>query len=240
MGLISKSVASPSLFTTMRSMVNKQVDEIKCHTYARIISVDTKLKRITVQPLIKQPKRIFGNYKKLLELAPIKNIPYIQLVEPVVGQDCILLHLDNSINSPISKKGFIKFSKGKHKMSACIALCIGYSMTELNTTPINIPNQIHPIDSIYISMGKEEPGDLFGGVWERLSGVFLYANPTPVSPSRHVKGGSKTHNHSINIISTAPTTSAGAPQPSSLVTVAKPEGTHIPPYIGLNVWRRLS
>ena len=34
-------------------------------------------------------------------------------------------------------------------------------------------NTVYPVGSIYISMNETDPGTLFGGTWERISGRFL-------------------------------------------------------------------
>lgn len=39
----------------------------------------------------------------------------------------------------------------------------------------NIQSQVHPINSIYISVNNTSPGSLFGGTWEQIEDVFLLA-----------------------------------------------------------------
>lgn len=39
----------------------------------------------------------------------------------------------------------------------------------------NIQSQVHPVNSIYISVNNTSPGSLFGGTWEQIEDVFLLA-----------------------------------------------------------------
>lgn len=52
----------------------------------------------------------------------------------------------------------------------------------------------YPVGSIYISVNNTNPGTLFGGTWEQIKDVFLYA--TQKSPG--ATGGSRNHTHSLD------------------------------------------
>lgn len=54
--------------------------------------------------------------------------------------------------------------------------------------------KVYPVGSIYISVNNTNPGTLFGGTWEQIKDVFLYA--TQKSPG--ATGGSKNHTHSLD------------------------------------------
>lgn len=54
-----------------------------------------------------------------------------------------------------------------------------------------IGNLIHPVGSVYITFGSENPGTMFGGTWEKVEGKFLLGS----SSGRAVgaTGGEETH-----------------------------------------------
>ena len=54
--------------------------------------------------------------------------------------------------------------------------------------------QIFPVGSVYITVSELNPRYLFGGTWEQIKDVFLYA--TQNSPGN--TGGSKNHTHSLD------------------------------------------
>lgn len=54
--------------------------------------------------------------------------------------------------------------------------------------------QIFPVGSVYITFSELNPRYLFGGTWEQIKDVFLYA--TQNSPGN--TGGSKNHTHSLD------------------------------------------
>ena len=39
----------------------------------------------------------------------------------------------------------------------------------------SIADMVYPVGSIYMSINSTDPGDLFGGTWERITGQFLLA-----------------------------------------------------------------
>lgn len=53
---------------------------------------------------------------------------------------------------------------------------------------------IYPVGSIYISINSVNPKDLFGGTWEQIKDVFLYATRSTPGDT----GGSRNHTHSLD------------------------------------------
>lgn len=61
---------------------------------------------------------------------------------------------------------------------------------------INV-NLIYPIGSIYISINSTNPGNIFGGTWERIKGKMLVGvdeDDTDLNESGKI-GGAKEHRH---------------------------------------------
>lgn len=56
-------------------------------------------------------------------------------------------------------------------------------------------DMVYPIGSLYMSMNKTDPKDLFGGTWERIKDRFIYANGD--STASGATGGSTAHNHGL-------------------------------------------
>lgn len=112
----------------------------------------------------------------------------------------------------------------------------------------------YPVGSIYIAYNHTNPGTLFGGTWERLTGGFLWASGA--SDTIGQTGGEKTvtltakqipsHNHGgtyTNAGSAAKThawlASGGSAMAYDTVNVGGGEAhNNMPPYIQVSIWRR--
>ena len=57
-------------------------------------------------------------------------------------------------------------------------------------------DKVYPVGSIYMNINSDNPGDLFGGTWERIQGVFLLAGNDKYEEYKPgATGGSVTHSH---------------------------------------------
>ncbi len=56
-----------------------------------------------------------------------------------------------------------------------------------------ILDKIYPVGSVYMSISSTDPGDLFGGTWERIKDKFLLSAGDIYSAG--ATGGSATHYH---------------------------------------------
>ena len=120
---------------------------------------------------------------------------------------------------------------------------------------------IYPVNSIYISYSHTYPGDLFGGTWERIEGVFLWCGDEFCNIG--ARGGEAAHTLTVNEM---PSHSHyqkrhwGSPGSENRAYVAAAEltevheygsqidSTHLsggdqphnnmPPYIQVSAWRR--
>jgi hypothetical protein len=120
-------------------------------------------------------------------------------------------------------------------------------------------NQIYPIGSIYISVANTNPGTLFTGTWEKIEGKFLLASSTSYSVGS--TGGEANHTLTINEM---PNHSHGAGAgskfqvyegsigfaPGNYYTRGNQNNTgtsgggqahnNMPPYLSVNIWKRIS
>lgn len=112
----------------------------------------------------------------------------------------------------------------------------------------------YPVGSIYIAYNHTNPGTLFGGTWERLTGGFLWASQS--SDTIGQTGGEKTvtlttkqipaHNHGgtyTNAGTAAKThawlASGGSAMAYDTVNTGGGEAhNNMPPYIQVSIWRR--
>ena len=63
-----------------------------------------------------------------------------------------------------------------------------------------ITDLIYPVGSIYTTYDSTaNPATMFGGTWERIKDVFLYATDPNNPPAQFPTGGSATHNHEYKI-----------------------------------------
>lgn len=112
----------------------------------------------------------------------------------------------------------------------------------------------YPVGSIYISYSHTNPGTLFGGTWERLTGGFLWASQAGDTIGQ--TGGERTHTLTVNELpshnhggtytnaGTATKTHAWLASGGSAMaydTVSTGGGAahnNMPPYIQVSIWRR--
>ena len=88
-------------------------------------------------------------------------------------------------------KGIPTFEAGEHDFQVNGDLFIA---DENRNNKTEIRDLIYPVGSIYISINSVDPKNLFGGTWEQIKDVFLYATQNTSGNT----GGSKNHTHSLN------------------------------------------
>ena len=64
-------------------------------------------------------------------------------------------------------------------------------------TPQAMFTAIYPVGSIYVSMNKINPGNMFGGYWSNISNYFLRCISTSSIDSPGATGGSNSHTHPL-------------------------------------------
>lgn len=57
---------------------------------------------------------------------------------------------------------------------------------------------VYPVGSVYISIKDTNPGTLFGGTWEKISGGYLYATES-TSLGKTTYSGWGTQSHTLNV-----------------------------------------
>lgn len=68
-----------------------------------------------------------------------------------------------------------------------------------NVNDVDILKKVYPVGAIYMSLTDTNPSLLFGGAWEQIEDVFLYAGKvgdTNYAPGK--TGGEKTHQLTLN------------------------------------------
>lgn len=124
-----------------------------------------------------------------------------------------------------------------------------------------ILNNIYPVGSIYLSVVSTNPSEYFGGVWERLSGGYIYAVTSDTATNSSYTGtGAQSHTLTINEIpahshginfdqvwafggTTSIATTSGGPYGGSgyIQNTGGSQGhTHNVAYIGVFMWKRIS
>ena len=140
------------------------------------------------------------------------------------------------------------------------------SHTHLSSDVTDLIDVIYPVGSIYMSVGNTSPSTLFGGTWEQIEDKFLLACGT--KHQNGDTGGSEdavvvTHTHSttekyllttsggaITRNSTAGTTGTkvsnllksddGVARNTIEDTGTSGVGKNMPPYLAVNVWKRIA
>lgn len=113
---------------------------------------------------------------------------------------------------------------------------------------------IYPVGSVYISYSHNDPADLFGGTWVRLTNTFLWA--VDESGAIGLTGGSKTHTLTVDelpshshgsVYSQHATgtkdkawynTSGSSVAYGAVATGGGAAHNNMPPYTQVSVWRR--
>ena len=115
-----------------------------------------------------------------------------------------------------------------------------------------------PIGSIYTSVGAESPASLFGGTWEWLKDRFLlgagdsYTAGSTGGEATHTLTGDEmpSHDHAICMNSQASSgiywnTNSATPQTGASMNATLPAGgsqphNNMPPYLAVNMWKRVA
>ena len=121
----------------------------------------------------------------------------------------------------------------------------------------NLLNLIYPVGSIYLSVNTTDPGTLFPGTtWEKIKDRFLLASGDTYTSGN--TGGAATvtltlnqiPSHTHNVTYAAYSREAGNNPASTLDYTSKTKATssagggqahnNMPPYLVINVWKRLT
>ena len=129
--MINNATFNKNINDCIELLIRKNINNIRCHTLAKITKIYAETNTIDAQPLI-QEFRNTPNGTIPVTLPEIKQIQYVSIVPPIVGDTTILLHLDRNINVEKTLDGFYKPSTLKNNLSNCIALCVSDIGTIMN------------------------------------------------------------------------------------------------------------
>ena len=129
--MINNATFNKNINDCIELLIRKNINNIRCHTLAKITKIYAETNTIDAQPLI-QEFRNTPNGTIPVTLPEIKQIQYVSIVPPIVGDTTILLHLDRNINVEKTLDGFYKPSTLKNNLSNCIALCVSDIRTIMN------------------------------------------------------------------------------------------------------------
>lgn len=125
-----------------------------------------------------------------------------------------------------------------------------------NVNYVDILKKVYPVGAIYMSLTDTNPSLLFGGAWEQIEDVFLYAGKVGDANYAPGKtGGEKTHKLSTTEIPTGFVTnvSAGsaktwdiAKSSNSITSVTQTKNSsggkahnNMPPFLAVYMWKRV-
>lgn len=117
----------------------------------------------------------------------------------------------------------------------------------------------YPINSIYMTTGEQSPASMFGGTWERIENTFLlasgslYANGSVGGEKDHILTIEEMPNHTHttawnNMIwndggGNIKNPGSGSKMISSSTTCSYTGGglahNNLPPYLAVNIWKRI-
>ena len=136
----------------------------------------------------------------------------------------------------------------------------------LQTQINNIWSKIYPVGAIYISINSTSPASIFGGTWESIQGRFLLASGNGYTTGE--TGGEATHTLTINempshthtmsagitnstnhehsavngtnVIAMCPTLAQRDYNPLSNANGGNQSHNNMPPYLVVNIWKRIA
>lgn len=187
----------------------------------------------------------------------LDNNIYNPVVYGVIGRRVKpIIDVDNELSStsenPVQNKIITSALNGK----------AGLNHTHLSEQILDLIDVIYPVGSIYMSVNDVNPEILFGGEWERIQDRFLLASGTTYTNG--ATGGEATHTLTINEMPshrhsrmTQPQGFAEqdtrkndiiSPASGSANTVTKYSDytgggqahNNMPPYLVVNVWKRVN
>lgn len=129
--MINSALTSKNLVAALELLVTQRLDATRVATFALVTAVNDNT-TVDAQPIVEEAISSQQGKKIYKQLPVIKNIPYLLLGTPKVGQYCVLLHLDRGIASTrfdtktsTEDIKYIKHSGATHKISDCVAI-IGF------------------------------------------------------------------------------------------------------------------
>lgn len=66
----------------------------------------------------------------------------------------------------------------------------------VSITPTDVYN-LYPVGSIYLSVNNTNPSEYFGGIWEKVSGGYIYCASTSLEKTNYYGWG--TQSHTLNV-----------------------------------------
>jgi hypothetical protein len=200
MAIKNSATTDDNIASCIKYCVRQETDALRVATPAYVTAVNEQNHTVSVQPLSREFINTKDAKKKAVQLPIITNVPYMLVLKPNIGDFCILLHLDCSINTKktfLQKLGnflipWLKASqKKKHNLSDCIALigfnnpsqdssnlitntniAGGYTTHELESQIIL--DKIYPIGSVYMTTDSTfNPNIVWGGYWELIQDRVL-------------------------------------------------------------------
>ena len=128
-------------------------------------------------------------------------------------------------------------------------------MPALQGNPDDFINLVYPVGSIYMSVNDVSPSTLFGGSWEKIEDTFLLASGSIFTLGQ--TGGETTHtltieempSHNHGVLYKNVTIASGDTYTNELsgsenystssVGGSQPHN-NMPPYLVVNIWKRIS
>lgn len=188
--------------------------------------------------------------------------------DDIYFKDCFT-EVENGINAEFNKATIKCMDSINQKFSLdCDGNLVVNSIT--TTVPINSTssaidfNLIYPVGSIYLSTNSVNPNTLFGGTWEQIKDRFLlasgdiYYNESIGGDASHILSINEMPNHKHYLMSGEvggsilfPSYSGitydntGATEKYGYATITTSTGgtqahNNMPPYLAVNIWKRIS
>lgn len=120
-------LTSENTFENLKVIEENTSTNLRVATFCVVTNVNKANKTINAQPLIKEKVSVDDNNFEYVALPELVNVPYCTNMknEPEIGEFCVCIHLDRSINGFTSEelmKGFGKNNENKHNISDCVAI----------------------------------------------------------------------------------------------------------------------
>lgn len=121
-------VMSKNLVDAINLCIDTKLAQYNFITFAKILKINGNY-TIDVKPLAQSKTvNILKNTSEYKEYPEIKGIPYLCLTEPIIGDNCVLLHFDKNVemgNNVVVENNvqYVKGSNKPHALNNCVAIC---------------------------------------------------------------------------------------------------------------------
>lgn len=183
---MTNPVLSKNLVDAINFCIDTKISQYNFITFAKITKINDNY-TIDAKPLAKSKSTdLLKNTSEYREYPEIHGIPYLYVAQPIVGDNCILLHFDKNVESGdnvVIENGikYVRGSSESHALNNCIAIC-GFKNIYENLDKTAEDDEFNYAQKVSIVSDFSAISD------EYVKATFIINNPNTSITVKNLKG----------------------------------------------------